>query len=105
MKSSNSIHVILSGLKMVLAALCVLLFIGVGPAQAQYNSPSDIPAEEFARLPTVSSMKFSPSGEYLAMLRPYQGRNVLVVDKRIPDQSSKTGILQSPEPYSIAWVE
>ncbi len=39
------------------------------------------------------------------MLRPYKGRNALIVDRRVPDDSFNPGLMPAPEPFTIAWVE
>lgn len=78
---------------------------GPSPASAQYKSAADIPAEVFAKLPSVSNLQLSPTGKYIAMLRPMQGRNALVIQPSVPSGSDGTISMPAPEPYNISWFQ
>lgn len=73
-----------------------------GATRAQ--TAAQIPVESFAKLPTVSQLSISPDGEYLAMLRPLQGRNVLVIEKSRKGPEDKPVVIPAEEPFFIAWV-
>ncbi len=64
--------------KLLIVAVACLGVLHAVPVQAQ---SSKIPAEDFARRPTVASPKFSPDGKKIAALRLIEGRmNLVTID-------------------------
>ena len=49
------------------------------PSLAQNANPKPIPIQAFAQLPTASTMRLSPDGNYIAMTAPFKGKAHLVV--------------------------
>lgn len=93
------------GLASMILGAIFLSAILASPTVAQYQSASEIPAEVFAKLADVSELSLSPSGNYLAMLRPYKGRNALVVQPANSSVEGKSQFLPAPEPYTIGWFK
>lgn len=94
------------GVSFALLLPIVTLFVVLsGGAGAQYKSASEIPAEVFAKLPAVSELSLSPSGKYIAMMQPYQGRNALIVQLRGSAAAEDMSFYPAPEPYSFDWFK
>lgn len=63
-----------------------------------------IPAESFARLPRVESVKFSPSGKYLAVLRNQDGQTHLVT-QATSGADAHVVVTSDNSDYFIKWFE
>jgi dipeptidyl aminopeptidase/acylaminoacyl peptidase len=63
-----------------------------------------IPVEAFARLPHVASVKFSPSGKYLAVLRHQDGQNYLVTQST-KGTDAHVVVASNNEEIFIQWFE
>ena len=71
-----------------LALVCMSVIAWAQPASAQ-----QIPTERFAQLPSISKLRISPDGQYIAMLRPFKGILHLVVR---PSDGSANPIIVPP---------
>lgn len=63
-----------------------------------------IPVESFARLPRVESVKFSPSGKYLAVLRNQDGQTHLVT-QATSGADAHVVVTSDNSDYFIKWFE
>lgn len=74
-----------SAARLLVAALINLSYLLFGgnyaalQAQPSYTSPADIPAEAFAALPLVQSLRQSPDGKKVAYISSIEGRKVVIV--------------------------
>ena len=83
--------------------LCALLLLFPSLSFGLSDS-SVIPLEAFAGLPAVDSMKFSPSGKYLAVLRNEDGKTYLTT--QLPSGADPHVVVSSDNSeYFVRWYE
>lgn len=88
----------------MLAGISVLpLLSGVQNALAE-GPPALLPVEAFAGLPRVASVKFSPSGKYLAVLRNQDGQTMLAT-QAVSGADAHAVVTTDNREYFINWFE
>lgn len=85
---------IVSCLALALVGECLPYAFGAEP----------LPVESFARLPRVGSVKFSPSGKYLAVLRNQDGQTYLVTQSTTGVEAHVV-VTSDNSDYFIKWFE
>ncbi|MCS6293701.1 MAG: S9 family peptidase [Nitrospira sp.] len=87
---------------LVVVVCLALAMVWECPSQALAADP--IPVESFARLPRVESVRFSPSGKYLAVLRNQDGQTYLVTQSTSGTEAHVV-VTSDNSDYFIKWFE
>lgn len=80
-------------LRVLITFMGMLSLLETAASSQDYASPSDIPAEAFAALPSFSSARISPNGERLAYFIEVDGHREVIIQK-----IDGTGALRIPPP-------
>jgi len=89
-----------------LLLVCVFLIALLVPSTAEAGEPSAlrIPVSAFATLPQIRSARLSPNGEYLAVLRNYKGRTLLMTQKLFSGEDPKLVTNSDNVEAKIRWA-